>query len=77
MIKELQDAEQGTAEYGVTQFTDRSPEEIKALLTPPSPDLSRKPPETEVASEVASPVDYTKIPPNFDWRTKGMCMSLI
>nr|XP_018909850.1 PREDICTED: LOW QUALITY PROTEIN: putative cysteine proteinase CG12163 [Bemisia tabaci] len=64
----LNDAERGTARYGVNQFADMTVEEFKqTMLTLRKDEL----PKTESRSSDELGLDGLKIPKNLDWREKG------
>ncbi|XP_018429374.1 PREDICTED: cathepsin F-like [Nanorana parkeri] len=63
--KDIQDRDQGTAEYGVTKFSDLTEEEFRTLYL--NPLLSGK--EHRMAGRAAVPKDPP--PAQWDWRDRG------
>uniref|UniRef100_A0A6M2DPX0 Putative cysteine proteinase n=1 Tax=Xenopsylla cheopis TaxID=163159 RepID=A0A6M2DPX0_XENCH len=69
LIEKLNRGELGTAHYGITQFSDLTPEEFKSRYTGLLPKSERSDNEVPHAS-AEIPKDVT-LPESFDWRDHG------
>lgn len=68
LIKQLNTHEQGTAKYGVTAFTDMTPEEFRQRTGL----IPRKEHSNEIKNQIAEIPDMSALPKHFDWREKGV-----
>ncbi|KAK6023867.1 papain family cysteine protease, partial [Ostertagia ostertagi] len=70
VIRNMQENEQGTAVYGITRFSDLSPEEFKKIYLPYTWKQPNNP--KRIVNLVAEGVDPKEpLPKSFDWRKHG------
>ncbi|PIO59406.1 cathepsin propeptide inhibitor domain protein, partial [Teladorsagia circumcincta] len=69
-IRTWQENEEGTAVYGITQFSDLSPEEFKKIYLPYTWEQPIYP--NRIADLAAEGIDLKEpLPDSFDWRSHG------
>ncbi|CAI5450974.1 unnamed protein product [Caenorhabditis angaria] len=71
IIREIQKQEQGTAVYGITQFSDLTSAEFRKIMLPYQWEQPLYPMEQANFTKYGVNIDSQDLPDSFDWREKG------